>query len=509
MKKVSIYLIIVFSILSVHAQNPNINWQKSYSGTGDNVLDKIIETRDLGYIIVGLSVNIGLQGWHARITRIDSSLEIAWEKDLPEGTQLYDVQQTSDNGYLVGGVEKTGEYFTESYHILKMDENGNEQWRKTFAGDRFDFLISLEETADGGYILGGHSNSLISGDKTEVNYGRFDYWIIKLDSVGNIEWQKTLGGDEDDLLKAISQTSDGGYIVAGTSESGISGVKTEASRGDKDYWIVKIDATGDILWQKTIGGDDTDEIADMKVTRWGGYILTGTSKSNISGEKTQNSEGLNDYWVVKLNAAGAIVWQKTLGGSDEDIATSIIQTVDNGYLVGGYSKSDISGDKSQDSRGGRDYWVIKLDVSGNILWQSTLGGDESDYLTHVEQNIDGSVLFGGHSYSDISGDKTVPGHIGISSYWVINYANILGIENFNTQGKLFLYPNPVQSVLNIETIGNSIENIKIYDINGRVIRELKNLEKPFTMDLSRLESGIYLVEISDGGQTLIRKIIKE
>lgn len=513
MKTLRTFFILAFaSTISLYAQDPNINWQKSYYDTesADNVLEKIIQTADLGYIVVGYKIQYSGGGyWNARITKLNSNLEIVWDRDLLDGTQLYDVQLTSDNGYLVGGVQKTSPYFTESYLIIKLNENGDEQWSRTIGGDRSDYLQSFEETSDGGYILGGYSQSLISGDKTEDSYGGYDYWVIKIDSTGSIEWQKTIGGAEDDRLKVISQTSDNGYILAGTSESDISGNKTEGSRGGEDYWILKLDPYGSIEWQKSIGGSSNDDLADMKNTVDGGYILTGSSKSDISGEKSENTEGSYDYWVIKLNSTGDIEWQNTIGGSDEDISTSIIQTPENSYLVGGYSKSNISGKKTENSPGREDYWIIKLDVNGNIAWQSTLGGDKSDYLNSVTQNLDGSLLLGGSSYSEISGDKTVPGSHVVASYWVINHTAILDIRDFTTQNKLTIYPNPVQSILNIETTGNPIEKVKIYDINGRLISEFKNIENPTAIDLSRLESGIYFAEISNRDDTTIKKIIKE
>ena len=193
-----------------------------------------------------------------------------------------------------------------------------------------------------------------------------------------IEWQNTIGGNYYDQLNSIQQTSDGGYILGGWSDSNISGDKTEDSQGNYDYWVVKLDAAGNIQWQNTIGGNSVDYLTSIQHTTDGGYILGGWSNSGVSGDKTENSQGANDYWVVKLDPIGYIQWQNTIGGGSYDYLTSIQQTTDGGYILGGMSQSDVSGDKTEICQGDFDYWVVKLDASGNIQWQNTIGGNSWD-----------------------------------------------------------------------------------------------------------------------------------
>ena len=175
-----------------------------------------------------------------------------------------------------------------------------------------------------------------------------------------IEWQNTIGGSLPDYLNCMQQTSDGGFILAGSSQSGISGDKTEDSQGGSDYWVVKLDAFGNIQWQNSIGGNSDDYLTSIQQTIDGGYILGGYSNSGISGDKTENYQGLYDYWVVKLDATGNIQWQNTIGGNSWDELISIQQTNDGGYILGGHSSSGISGDKTENSQGDYDYWVVKL-----------------------------------------------------------------------------------------------------------------------------------------------------
>jgi subtilisin family serine protease len=185
-----------------------------------------------------------------------------------------------------------------------------------------------------------------------------------------IAWQNTIGGSGDDQLSIIRQTADGGYILGGSSNSDISGDKTQANKGGYDYWIVKLNATGQIQTQRTIGGSGDDYLSDIRQTTDGGYILGGYSNSGISGDKTEASQGGYDYWVVKLSATGAIEWQNTIGGNSTDYLQSIQQTIDGGYILGGYSNSGISGDKTEVNQGSSssssDYWAVKLSATGTI-----------------------------------------------------------------------------------------------------------------------------------------------
>ena len=331
---------------------------------------------------------------------------------------LYYIQQTTDGGYILGGEsfsnisgDKTENcYGNSDYWLVKTDTVGNLQWENTIGGSGSETLLSVQQTADGGYILSGYSGSNISGDKTENSIGGFstvDYWIVKTDTAGNILWQNTIGGSDDDLLFSVQQTTDGGYILGGYSRSNISGDKTENSNGDYDYWVVKIDAAGNIQWQNTIGGSGADYLRSIQQTADGGYILGGYSYSYISGDKTETSIGGSDYWLVKTDTGGNIQWQNTIGGSSYDYFNSIQQTADGGYILGGYSSSHISGDKTENSFGNKyDYWLVITDSLANIQWQNTIGGSGDDQLYTIKQTVDGGYILGGGSNSSISGDKT-------------------------------------------------------------------------------------------------------
>jgi hypothetical protein len=282
------------------------------------------------------------------------------------------------------------------------------QWDKRFGGTDVDYLYSFQQTKDGGYILGGSSQSGITGDKTQAKWGYQDYWVVKIDSLGNKQWDKDFGGTEADYLISLQQTRDGGYILGGYSFSDSSGDKTQDGWGLHDFWIVKIDSLGSKLWDKDFGGTDYDFLYSIQQTTDGGYVLGGFSASGISGNKTQDTWGNYDYWIVKIDSLGNKQWDKDFGGTSIDFLYSLKQTIDNGYILGGYSYSGISGDKTQDTIGSWDYWIVKTDSLGNKQWDKDFGGTEEDRLFSLQQTVDGGYILGGFSASGISGDKTQP-----------------------------------------------------------------------------------------------------
>ncbi len=368
--------------------------------------------------------------------------QIEWQNTIggSGGDYLFSVQQTFDGGYILGGRSNSGISGDKTegsqgdydYWIIKLDAIGNIVWQKTIGGNGQDALSSIQQTFDNGYILAGASYSGISGDKTEGSQGRNDFWVVKLDTAGNILWQNTIGGSDYDFYPSIQQCPDGGYILGGKTYSGISGDKIEANHGSTDYWIIKLDTVGNIMWQNTIGGSGSDEFSSIGLTKDGGYIIAGSSNSGISGDKTENPQGSYDYWVIKIDSSGNIIWQNTIGGSEYDWNPSIQQCTDGSYILGGSSWSGISGDKAEAAQE-NDYWIIKLDSAGNIIWQNTIGGNNRDELNSICQIKNGGYILGGQSNSGVSGDKTEASQ-GDYDYWVIKLDSIGNIEWQNTLG---------------------------------------------------------------------------
>ncbi|MBF4507808.1 T9SS type A sorting domain-containing protein [Flavobacterium sp. JLP] len=299
--------------------------------------------------------------------------------------------------------------FTYSQDIL---------WEKSYGGTHADYLFDAQPTADYGFILAGSSVSDKTGNKTDDNHGDLDYWIWKMNEKGELDWQKSIGGNGFDLLQSIKGTKDGGFILAGTSSSGSGFQKGEDCKGITDFWVIKLDASGGEQWQRTIGGNGQDELLCAFQTKDGGYILGGSSSSNPPSlsntksdgkttatakadlyNKSEKSRGNMDYWVVKLSKDGAIEWQKTYGGQYADLLRSMEQTTDNGFILAGYSNSPISGEKADNNKGAGDYWILKINDTGEIQWQKTYGADGDDQPYAIHQTIDGGYIIGGNSNS--------------------------------------------------------------------------------------------------------------
>ena len=533
-----------------------------------------------------------------------SAQDILWEQSYggKHAEFLYDAIPTPDYGFLLAGssISDSNGNKTDAnkgdldYWVWKMDEKGTPEWQKSFGGNGVDLLQSVQLTNDGGFILAGTSSSSKSGDKKEDCKGQEDFWIIKLDGKGNERWQRTIGGSGQEKVLSIGQTKDGGYILGGTSSSNKSepdekGVedkfgKTEESRGSLDYWIVKLDNKGEIKWQKTMGGKYVDELKSIQQTQDKGYILGGYSNSPISGDKTQDNFGQNDYWIVKLDENGKEQWQRTIGGDQDDKLFALSQTQDGGFIVGGNSNSGATHSKSKTNENGTDFWVLKLDKIGTIEWQETYNYGESDILTSIVENQDGSFLIGGYAQGESSlnpskggkqksGDKegindyialkikatgeeiwtqTVGskgdevlrklfetrdgGYIfagtsifpsggvaesrggssndrkstmGGSDFWVVKLKD--KEKGLKEKQKIEAVPNPALSYTNvIITYPYTNGTATLYDLNGRNLQSITITgEKTIPMDLSDLPQGIYLIEVktdvSKDGVKVIKK----
>ena len=248
-------------------------------------------------------------------------------------------------------------------------ENPTIQWENLLGGSGYDRGLSVQQTADGGYVLFGYSESSASGDVTGTNHGNNDLWVVKLNGAGRFSWQQLLGGSGDDRGRSIQQTADGGYILLGYSTSSASGDVTGTNHGGSDCWVVKLNPAGAIQWQKLLGGTGHDYGQSVQQTADGGYVLLGDSTSSVSGDVTGTSHGESDFWVVKLNPAGAIKWQQLLGGSGYDRGLSVQQTADGGYILFGDSSSSASGDVTGTNHGDWDLLGRETERRRHAPWQ--------------------------------------------------------------------------------------------------------------------------------------------
>lgn len=438
MARLLLLLLLLFTGKFSSAQT--IEWQNTIGGSVSDLLNDVKVTPDGGYICIGGSTS-GVSGDKTEPTqgvvdfwviKLDATGNIQWQNTIggSGNDQPEIVIPTADGGYLCGGwsdspisVDKTEDTLgVNDIWLVKLDGSGTILWQNVIGGNKSDNLYDMKITPDGGYILAAASGSDISGDKTEPCQGMTDFWVLKLDAAGNIQWQNTIGGNSNDYLYSVDLTNDGGYILGGVSSSNVSGDKTvpRYDIGYGDMWVVKLDALGNIQWQQSMGGDETDQITAVIQTEDQGFLCAGDSRSGKTGNKTEASMGDRDFWLVKLDASGQILWQNSIGGIAPDYLKFAVSIPDNQILAGGLSSSGISGDKTEPNWNG-DYWVMLLDGEGNLIWQNTIGGSSVDQATCAAFSPDKGLLIGGFSNSGISGDKTeVNVGPGWSDFWLVN-----------------------------------------------------------------------------------------
>lgn len=531
-------IFIAFCPLMIAAQAPNIDWQKVYGGNANERLNKIISTSDGGYLLCGESesgisgdktiTNFGLFDYW--IIKTNSTGIIQWQKNFGGSNQdrRPKIIETTDAGFLIAGdsdsnisgnkTENTHGF--NDYWIIKLDYNGTIEWQNTIGANYSDIIDSIIQSPDGGYLLAGSSVSDNSGDKSENNVGfpfglpyytYFDYWIVKIDALGNIQWDNTIGSKVTDAVTVALNAPDGGYLIGGYTSCDISGDQIGPCYGDTDGWIIKVDDDGNTQWQKKLGGNLYDEIDSAIATSDDGYLIGLVSKSDISGNKSENCRGEQDFWIVKIDALGNVLWDKTIGGAGSEYLKGITEDSHGNFYVTGVSNSNISGEKTQNSRGGYDYWVVKLNQTANVLWDKTLGGNENEINTECCYNpIDDSLTIAGTSLSSNTGDKLELSR-GLADYWVVKLeSDSLSTTSF-IEKTVSVFPNPTSKNLSID-LQEKFQNIEVKLINplGQLVFK-QNYINTSKIDLTVEGSqGFYFLNLSNTrSENVIFKIIKE
>ncbi|MEM3402282.1 MAG: hypothetical protein QXH08_03540 [Candidatus Hadarchaeales archaeon] len=326
---------------------PTLVWQKTYGGSNYDTGTNVIRTGDGGYLIVGHTKSSSSGEQDIFVVKTDGWGNKEWEKRL--GGEYWDwgyaALQTVDGGFVIVGATFTATK-QEDALLIKLTQNGVVEWEKKFGGDLWDIAFSLIQTSDGGYAIVGYTGS----------YGenKGDVWLIKTDRFGDEEWSKTYPGSERDAGYSIIQTADGGYAVAGFTSS--------KGNGGKDAWLLKINAWGNVEWDKTYGGAQDDVARHIIQTADNGYLLVGWTSSFGSGSY--------DVWIAKIASSGNLEWQKSFGGPDVDQGYQAMKTEDGGYIITGFTRSFGSG--------AEDAWLLKIDSKGNEEWNRTFGGPLRD-----------------------------------------------------------------------------------------------------------------------------------
>ncbi|WP_431611087.1 T9SS type A sorting domain-containing protein [Chryseobacterium sp. 'Rf worker isolate 10'] len=523
-----------------------------------------------------------------------SAQEVVWQKDIKSSTQdfLSQVTTTIDQQYLITGSSiQTNQQQTSAskqnngydFHLVKLNQQGEEVWEKYFSGQNHDYLSATVTTQDGGFLLAGTSYSGKGLDKKEDSKGGSDIWLIRINEFGDELWQKTLGSSSDEEARAVIQTTDLGFFVAGNIQNSSKGY------GSKDVWITRLDKDGKELSQLILGGKGLDEVEKMIPTRDGGALLgiysrstsvktnnqQSTINTNTPSERTATHNllsatskqtenfGEGDYWIVKLDKTGKVEWEKNFGGKGDDHIRTLALT-SNGFIIGGESRSERSGNKTVGIEEGTDLWLISLNERGDEQWQKSynfknrdilmgmsvlhsadnksskgilLGGytqaegriqtdDETFWMLYLDQNgneqwrkhvkgesrkkeerlsdlklnRDGSIVLAGTSAEELGKEN-----------WKIVKLGDKQVDQLIEKYDIKIYPNPVSDYAYVE-IGFDFKeaDILLYDMSGRQLQSIKTKNRVTKINTQALVQGAYLVAIkTDTNKTANAKLIKK
>ncbi|KMQ67022.1 secretion protein [Chryseobacterium sp. FH2] len=496
-----------------------------------------------------------------------SAQEVIWQKDIKSSTQdfLSQVTTTIDQQYLVSGSSiQSKKLSTENkqnngydFHLVKLNQQGEEVWEKYFSGKNHDFLSATVSTQEGGFLLAGTSYSGKGLDKKEESEGGSDIWLIRVNEFGDEMWQKTIGGTSDEEARSVIQTTDLGFFVAGNIQNSAKGY------GSKDVLVIRLDKNGKELSQLVLGGKGLDEVEKMIPTKDGGALLGAYSRSNQGGSKKTENFGEGDYWIIKLSKDGKVEWEKNFGGKGDDHLRTLSLT-SKGYLIGGESRSERSGNKSVGIEEGTDLWLISLNERSEEIWQKSYNFKNRDVLMGMsvlhssDEKSSKGILLGGYTqaegrvenddetfwmlYLDYNGNEQWRKHVkgesrkkeerlsdiklnrdgsiilaGTSAEelgkenWKIVKLGDKQIDQLIEKQDIKIYPNPVSDYAYVEIGFDFIEaDITLYDMGGRQLQTVKTKNKVTKMNTQNLIQGVYLITIkTDTNKSANAKIIKQ
>jgi hypothetical protein len=515
---------------------PEILWDKTIGGNFADRLGRIYPAPDGGWYLFGASSSsVGFEksapprtlfGTDLWVMKYNANWEKEWDKVLggTDEESLNGVIQTGDGGFILAATsysDKSGDKSEDTrgtddsdFWLIKIDAESNKVWDKTYGGADEDNVNGIRPHPSGGYLVAGTSYSGKSGDKTHDSYGKQDWWVIRIDDQGNLLWDKVYGGDRFDIGPGIFEDQDG-FILTGYSDSSPSGNKTATKRGSYDAWLVKIDYEGNIIWDRAYGGSDNERAAGISRAHDGGYILSITSKSGISGDKTTADFGAEDAWFVKVDADWGTQWDKTIGTLYPDYL-SAGRAGDGGYILSGRHVIE----QSQPGGGVIEYgqrWLMHTDTLLNMDWEFKFGGDENETSGPSWRLEDDTtrIIMGSGSDSDISGDKSEDSRGGMD-YWLALIQMPFGLYTGNApieQGShVTIFPNPASGdQIYITSDNNPISEVSIFSLTGSRIKTIGYIsEKRVPVPIGDLSPGVYISRIRTiSGETIIQKLIKQ
>lgn len=392
-----------------------LDWVKSFGGSGFESANAIVKTSDGGFAVLGYTSSIDgdiitkteeeNDYW---LLKFDTEGNLQWNRTY--GGSKDDIgqslAQTTDGGYVLTGYSMSDDgdaSKNQGFHdnwILKLDEKGDLEWERSYGFSGHDHSYDILETADGGFFFTGFldiTSARADGNTEKGNgltsHGVGEFWGTKIDQEGSVQWRGYFGGTNNDRAHAVVQAEDGGFVMTGFSES--DDFDISSTNGSYDFWMVKVDSFGNLVWEHSFGGSGIEVSYDIAKTEDGGYIVVGNTFSN-DGHIFQN-KGASDIWMIKVDEEGNLLWERTFGGSEFDLAQAVVQSKDGGFLITGNSKSsDVD---APENNGENDIWVIKTNGNGDLVWQKSFGGSGLDFGLDILEDENGHILVVGESNS--------------------------------------------------------------------------------------------------------------
>ena len=436
MKKYALTLLLVFlyncskkDVFEIPEIDTNVYSIETIGGSKNDAFNAVTKTIDDGYIAAGYAqsndgdiISKANISFDFLVSKFSSENILEWQKHFggSENDKALDIIQTLGGDFIVLGssessdLDVSGNAGSKDFWLIKLSNNGMLLWEKSFGFLGEDYGTTLLETKDGGFLITGvldvsASNGQGNAKSTIINHAGGDYWVLKTNHLGALEWSRYFGGSFTEIPLGIVETDNHNYIIVGSSDSNDFNISN--NKGSYDFWMTKIATDGSLLLEKTFGGSEIDEASAITATNDGNFIIVGNTRS--ADKDVSKNNGAADIWILKVSKEGNLIWEKTIGGSSFDVAKAIYKTQDNGFLIAGSSRSLDNGFQN---KGQNDALILKIDENGNLLWQKTFGGSEIDFLYDVVELNNKSIIAVGESSSS---DQDIPKNKGFTDALII------------------------------------------------------------------------------------------
>lgn len=483
--KITVLVLFISCLFTTQAfaPPPDILWSEVYGGTEEDYGRAVCQADD-GYMVVGYGSSFGAGGDDVYVMKINEDGDTLWFKTYGgvANERAFSIEQTSDDHYIISGFTSSQGSGGSDVWLLKVNENGDTAWTSYFGNLTWDAAYCAKETADSGFIVIGMSTIYGSGDQL---------FLVKTDANGDSVWAKTYGGTDQDYGQWVEQTTDGGYIAVGRTYS--------YGPGLCNGWLLKTDANGDTLWTRLYGGNGEDLLYTVLPLSDGSYVLVGGTDSW--------GAGLGDVYVVRAGADGDTLWMNWYGGASADQGQSAVIAHDSTIVIAGYTWSY--------GLGYTDVYLLKIDLDGDTLWTKTIGGSSYDYAYWIDNTPDSGYIIAGRTRSWGAGQSDV---------YLIKTGTDLGTaenEKFDIYTNLTVFPNPFSTTTNItfgvESRQYAVGSMQIYDITGQLVKTFDPLPcAPGAVQITWdgcdesgkvLPSGVYILRVTAGEHAETQKLL--